>query len=136
MENLPAANYFGRILDPVGIYGNNDDTNHVYIIENTKQSLAGAFYVGPDSWTWNFGGSNTTSSSFGDMIVGYCTGQTGAEATVTRLSNVGTVISRGFWNSGTRYDWNNTPGSTTYGRISSTVGGNGTMFTVRFKQRK
>ncbi len=132
--NLPAGNYTGRVLDPVGIYGNSDDTNHIMIIENVKQTLDGASYTGPNSWTFNFGGSNTTTSSYGDMIVGYSTRQVGL-IDMNGLDNVAYQQTRQSWGSISRYDWNKVRDSRTYRTVSSNGGGNGTMFTVRLRRR-
>ncbi len=133
LGNLAAGNYSGRVLVP-GIYGNNDDTTHLFIIENTKQIVDGVRLTNPDSWTFNFGGGNTPSSSYGDMIVGYSTRQVG-DIDVLGLSNTGNIYSRAYWGSASKYDWNRIRNSRTYTRVSSNGGGNGWMFSVTVRRR-
>jgi len=135
LGSLPAGNYSGRVLDPVGIYGNNDDTNHVLICEHVKQFDSERPLLFAPNWTYNFGGSTTHTSSYGDMIIGY-TSRQGGGSDLIGMSNIAYQIVRASWDSTSRYDWNRVKGSRTYSRVSSNGGGNGQMFTIGLRRRQ
>jgi hypothetical protein len=135
LGSLPAGNYSGRVLDPVGIYGNNDDTNHVLIFEHVKQTNSERPLIFAPNWSYNFGGSTTHTSSYGDMIIGYSTRQVG-DVDLNGLSNIAYKVPRTGWGSISRYDWNRVKDSRTYSRVSSNGGGNGQMFTIGLRRRQ
>jgi hypothetical protein len=135
LGSLPAGNYSGRVLDPVGVYGNNDDTNHVLIFEHVKQTNSERPLLFAPNWSYNFGGSTTHTSSYGDMIVGYTTRQVG-DADLNGMQYIAYKTARQYWGSTSRYDWNIVKGSRTYTLVSSNGGGNGQMFTLGLRRRK
>ena len=135
LGSLPAGNYSGRVLDPVGIYGTNSDTHHVFICEHVKQTNSERPLLFAPNWSYNFGGSTTHASSYGDMIVGYTTRQVG-DADLNGLSYIGYKTPRTSWGSTSRYDWNKVKNSTTYSTVSSNGGGNGQLFTLGLRRRK
>jgi hypothetical protein len=136
LGNLPAGNYRGQVLPPQGTYNNSDDTAHILVLENVKQFNSERSLTFAPNWTYNFGGSTTQSSSYGDMIVGYTTRQNASPSDMTGLENIAHQNPRSGWGSTSRYAWNRVRGSRTYSRVSSNGGGNGQIFTIGLRRRQ